>query len=108
LTAARSSKILIAAPRSKARRDEGTAIEYTQSGGRMATNIVTHADGKKYRREFVTGRTPTPIELHKVRRNISLDPALDQQAETWEQRTGMKLSRWIEMKMLEEIHTKTV
>ena len=58
--------------------------------------------------DFKTGRNKLPVELKSVRRNITLSPALDREAEKWKERTGMTFSAWVELKMLEVIHTETV
>lgn len=48
------------------------------------------------------------MELKAVRRNITLPPNLDREAKEWKERTGMTFSAWVELKMLEIIHTETV
>lgn len=73
----------------------------------MAYHIHTHVDGKQYRREFITGRHKSPIEFKAVRRNITLSPSYDLEAESWKDRTGMSFSAWVEWKMYELIHTET-
>lgn len=74
----------------------------------MASHAHKHIDGLYYRKEFKTGRNKIPAELKAVRRNITLSPALDKEAEDWKARTGMTFSAWVEWKMLEKIHTETV
>mgnify|MGYP007100055209 FL=1 len=74
----------------------------------MASHAHKHVDGLYYRYDFKTGRNKLPIELKAVRRNITLSPSLDREAEAWKQRTGMTFSAWVELKMIETIHTETV
>lgn len=74
----------------------------------MASHAHKHADGLFYRMDFKTGRNKLPVEIKSVRRNITLSPSLDKAAETWKDKTGMTFSAWVEIKMLEFIHTETV
>lgn len=73
----------------------------------MAYHIVTDVDGNKHRRIFKTGRNKLPVEIKAVRRNITLSPAYDLEAEKWKERTGMSFSAWIELQMYKTIHTET-
>lgn len=73
----------------------------------MANHIVQHIDGL-YKREFKTGRSKLPVGVKSVRRNITLSPKYDIEAESWKNRTGMSFSAWVELKMCELIHTETV
>ncbi len=74
----------------------------------MASNAHKHVDGLYYRCEFKTGRNKLPVELKAVRRNITLSPSLDREVEKWKERTGMTFSAWVELRILETIHTETV
>ena len=74
----------------------------------MTSHAHRHADGLLYRRDFKTGRNKRPVEVKAVRRNITLSPLLDKAAEKWKEKTGMTFSAWVELKMIEVIHTETV
>lgn len=76
----------------------------------MAAKLVKHVDGKLYRREFPTGRTPKAPQDKMVQQGLKLLPFLKTYVPKWKAITGKSFNRWVNDEMMKVIlvYTETV